>query len=77
MHCADGVERVSAWLRLEHLGEDMAPLAAHLGFVPEVPHDNRSERATDYRRYYSDGLPEVVAAICAEDIARFEYRFDG
>ena len=77
MRCADGVERVSAWLRLEHLAEDMAPLAEHLGFVPEVPHDNRSDRSTDYRRYYPDDLAEVLGAICAEDIARFGYRFDG
>ena len=71
------MERVSAWLRLEHLAEDMAPLAEHLGFVPEVPHDNRSDRSTDYRRYYPDDLAEVLGAICAEDIARFGYRFDG
>ncbi|MFZ5962074.1 sulfotransferase family 2 domain-containing protein [Thalassococcus sp. BH17M4-6] len=76
LRCADGVERASAWLRLEHLAEDIAPLAAHLGFVPDVPHDNRSDRGADYRTYYSDGLAEVVGEICAEDIARFGYRFD-
>lgn len=63
------------FLRLEHLETDMAPLAEHLGFVPEMPHENRSPRATDHRRYYSPETRDIVARICAEDIARFGYGF--
>ncbi|MGP6087447.1 sulfotransferase family 2 domain-containing protein [Antarctobacter jejuensis] len=63
------------FLRLEHLAEDMAPLEAHLGFAPTMPHENRSSREADYRGYYTGDLQEVVAEFCAEDIARFGYHF--
>ncbi|SLN48483.1 Sulfotransferase family protein [Roseivivax jejudonensis] len=73
---SDGRERDALVLRLEHLDADMAPLAAHLGFVPEMPHVNRSGRRADWRGYYDDAGAARVARICAEDIARFGYRFD-
>jgi hypothetical protein len=73
---ATGTERASAYLRLEHLDEDIAPLVDHLGFTPEIPHENRSERAQDYRRFYDDRLAAQLGAACAEDITRFGYRFD-
>ncbi|MDU8909909.1 sulfotransferase family 2 domain-containing protein [Aestuariicoccus sp. MJ-SS9] len=76
MRDAGGTERASAYLRLEHLSEDIAPLAEHLGFTPALPHRNRSARAADFRGYYTDALAEHAAALCAEDIARFDYRFD-
>jgi len=72
---ATGMERGDLYLRLEHLDEDLAPLEAHLGFRLEVPHINASERDKDYRAYYPDALAETVAGLCAEDIARFGYRF--
>ncbi len=72
---ATGVDRGDLFLRLEHLGEDLAPLEAHLGFRLDVPHANASERERDYRAYYRDALAETVADLCAEDIARFGYRF--
>ncbi|SMX27538.1 Sulfotransferase family protein [Pelagimonas phthalicica] len=62
------------FLRLEHLEQDMAPLAAHLGFVPELPHENRSDRA-EYRSYYDADLRDLLGRLCAEDIARFGYTF--
>ncbi|SMX38107.1 sulfotransferase family 2 domain-containing protein [Maliponia aquimaris] len=62
-------------VRLEHLAEDMAPVVAHLGFVPEMPHVNRSDRAADYRAQYSDETQAIVAVACAEDVARFGYAF--
>ncbi|ETX27574.1 sulfotransferase family 2 domain-containing protein [Roseivivax isoporae] len=71
-----GVERPGLFLRLERLSEEMAPLAAHLGFLPELPRVNASARRADWRGYYDDRTAERVAAICAEDIARFGYRFD-
>ncbi len=72
---AAGTERASLILRLEHLQQDIGPLADHLGFVPEIPHINASRRDRDYTAYYDDELRDVVAHICAEDIARFGYRF--
>jgi hypothetical protein len=62
-------------LRLEHLQEDLAPLEAHLGFALEMPRANASERGADYRAYYTAATRARVAALCAEDIARFGYAF--
>jgi hypothetical protein len=73
---AAGVERCSAYVRLEHLDADLAPVEAYLGFRLDVPHANASDRPKDYRRAYSDQTAAAVAAMCAEDIARFGYRFD-
>ena len=72
---ATGTERVSAFVRLEELTTDLAPVEAHLGFRLDIPVANRSERRTDYRSYYPDRLQTVVAEICAEDIQRFGYTF--
>ena len=73
---SDGQERRGLFLRLEHLGTDMAPLSAHLGFTPEVGRTNASDRRADWRGYYDDATAERVARIAAEDIARFGYAFD-
>lgn len=73
---AAGVERTSTFVRLEHLDADLAPVEAHLGFRLDVPHANASDRPSDYRRAYSDQTAAAVAAMCAEDIARFGYRYD-
>ncbi|MGR3468037.1 MAG: sulfotransferase family 2 domain-containing protein [Shimia sp.] len=64
------------FLRLEHLAEDLAPLEAHLGFKLDMPHVNRSARADDHRAAYDDATREAVAHACADDIARFGYRFE-
>ncbi|MEL7300432.1 MAG: sulfotransferase family 2 domain-containing protein [Pseudomonadota bacterium] len=74
---AEGRERCSFFIRLEHFVEDVAPLEAHLGFRVHLPHENRSDRPADYRTAYSDAESERVAKLCATDIARFGYRFDG
>ncbi|MDF1728825.1 MAG: sulfotransferase family 2 domain-containing protein [Sulfitobacter sp.] len=71
-----GVERCNAYIRLERFAEDAAPLFAHLGFDLSLPRENRSDRAADYRPYYDDTTARIVADCCAEDIARFDYRFD-
>ena len=76
MRDARGVERCSAYIRLEHFDADVAPLQAHLGFALELPRANASPRARDYRGYYSDSLAETVAQDCAEDIRRFGYCFE-
>lgn len=73
---ANGVERGDLYIRLEHLAEDMLPLEAHLDFDLAVPHVNQSTRTQDYRAAYTDRSREQVARMCAQDIARFGYRFD-
>lgn len=72
----EGRERADAYVRLEHLAEDLAPVEAHLGFSLEVPPANRSRRDSDWRGYYSAGDAALVAELCAADITRFGYRFD-
>jgi hypothetical protein len=76
MRDAGGVERAAAYVRLEHLDADLAPVAAHLGFMPQMARTNASDRAPDWRVYYSDADAALVGRIAADDIARFGYRFD-
>lgn len=65
-----------AFVRLEHLDEDLAPVEAHLGFdLRPLPHLNASERPGDYRSAYSDADAQLIAELFAEDVARFDYRF--
>lgn len=76
MRRADGTEKPSLFIRLEHFARDAAPFAAHLGFAPVLPRVNQSAREKDWRGYYSDADAALVAAACAPDIARFGYGFD-
>lgn len=70
-------ERCDLFARLEHLQEDLAPFEAHLGFrLTPLPRANESARGRDWRPFYSPTSAELVAELCAEDIARFGYRFD-
>jgi len=74
---AAGIERARAFLRIEHLEADIAPLAAHLGFRPVLAAGvNASPRARDWRPYYDDRTAALIARLRAPDIARFGYRFD-
>lgn len=71
---AQGHERCDAFVRLEHLRADLAPVEAHLGFALDVPEGvNASSRSRDYRSYYDAKSYDAVARICAVDIARFGY----
>ncbi|WP_050931657.1 sulfotransferase family 2 domain-containing protein [Aestuariivita boseongensis] len=72
---ADGVEQCQAYVRLEHLAEDLQPVEDHLGFRLEMPHANRSDRDAGYRGYFSDETAAIVADVCAPDIKRFGYTF--
>ena len=74
---ASGVERCSAYIRLENFAQDALPLFAHLGFEFALPHLNRSARHPEFGRHYSAEGRSIVARICADDIARFNYTFDG
>jgi hypothetical protein len=69
------VERCDLFIRLEHFDADSAPLWDHLGFRLYLARVNASERAADYRGYYSDADAGLVADLCAGDIARFGYAF--
>jgi len=77
MRDASGHDRANLYARLEHLDHDLAPFEAHLGFrlTPLKP-VNISDRARDWRGFYSDADAALVADISADDIARFGYRFD-
>jgi putative transposase len=71
-----GRDRADLYVRLERLDSDLAPLVAHLGFDPAPGRANESVRPRDWRGLYSDADAALVAELCAEDIARFGYRFD-
>lgn len=72
-----GEERASAYLRLEHLAEDLAPFEAHARLrLGPVPRANESDRPRDWRPLYSEADAALLARLCAEDIARFGYSFD-
>lgn len=72
-----GAERCDLFIRLEHFDDDVRPLEAYLGFrLAPLAIANQSDRARDWRGYYSEHDAGIVGEICAEDIARFGYRFD-
>lgn len=71
----NGSECCDAFIRLENMAEDLAPLEAHLGFRLSPEKANTSRREADYRPYYSDSDRALIAELCAEDIARFGYSF--
>lgn len=72
---ANGAKRGDFFVRLEDFQRDIAAFEAHLGFGIELPKTNVSRRRRDYRSYYSEADSELVARLCAEDIARFGYAF--
>lgn len=73
---AAGVERCNAFVRLEHLDDDLGPVEDHLGVsLRPLPHENRSARAGGYRSYYGDAQAEAVGRLYAGEIARFGYVF--
>jgi hypothetical protein len=76
MRARSGVERATLYARLEHLDEDLAPFWDHLGFRLAVPRANASDRPEDWRAAYDPASRDLLAELCAEDIARFGYRFD-
>lgn len=72
----NGIEHCAAFIRLEHLAEDFAPVEAHLGFsLGEITRANASKRARDWRPYYSDKDAESLGQFCAQDVSRFSYSF--
>ncbi|TMM55382.1 sulfotransferase family 2 domain-containing protein [Sulfitobacter sabulilitoris] len=76
MRDAGGVDRAAAYVRIEAFARDARALFDHLGFDLTPGRENASDRVADYRGYYDPSLRQIVAETCAEDIARFGYRFD-
>jgi Sulfotransferase family len=73
-----GHEQANLFIRLECLEADLAPFEAHLGFrLGALPRVNASARTPDWRPFYSEADMALVAGLCAADIARFGYAFDG
>ena len=72
-----GQDRARLFARLEVLADDLAPFEAHLGFALAIGRVNTSARAPDWRPYYSDADADLIARLCAADITRFGYCFDG
>ena len=74
----NGRERCDAFVRLEHLEEDLAPVEERLGFrLHPLPHFNQSGAARDYRGAYSEADAALVERLLEKDITRFGYRFEG
>ncbi len=71
-----GVAHANLYIRLEHLAEDMAPLAAHLGFTPILPIANASARPRDWRGFYTESDAELLGELCADDVRIHGYGFD-
>ncbi len=72
-----GVERATLFARIEEPA-DLAPFEAHLGFrLRPIPRANDSGWDGDWRRAYSPADAALVADLCAEDVARFGYGFEG
>jgi len=77
MRAPSGAECCDAYVRLERLEDELAPVRAHLGLkLDDIPRVNASRREADYRSYFSAADSDLLARLCAEDIARFGYRFE-
>jgi hypothetical protein len=77
MRDAQGIERASLFMRLEHLEQDVAPFEAHLGFrITPLARANESGRIRDWRGFYSDADAGLVLELCGGDVQRFGYGFD-
>ena len=77
-HLLDAEGRLDVDLvgRFERLQEDFARVARTLDLpAAALPHLNRSQRRA-YAEYYTPELRRIVARRYAEDLERFEYRFD-
>jgi hypothetical protein len=72
----DGAERCDAFVRLEHLEDDLAAVESHLGFaLGQLPFVNASAAPIGSRAAYDDELAELIAEAAEEDIRRFRYNF--
>ncbi|WP_371153532.1 Type II secretory pathway, pullulanase PulA [Jannaschia sp. 2305UL9-9] len=72
-YVAGGAEPI--FIRLEALEQDLAPFEALLGFSLSLPVTNVSDRIMDWRSYYDAETRDMVADLCAQDIAQFGYAY--
>lgn len=72
----DGTVTCDAFIRLEHLDRDLAPLETHLGFALNLPRANVTPHPDSAAIYTSD-LAEHVGRLFADDIRRFGYTGPG
>lgn len=77
-YMTDGAGAVHAdlYIRLEHLAADIAPLADHLGFMPDMKIANASARPRDWRGFYTEQDAQLLEELCASDIKAHGYSFD-
>ncbi|MGQ7791614.1 sulfotransferase family 2 domain-containing protein [Faunimonas sp. B44] len=62
--------------RVESFASDLGQILAVLGVeCGRVPHENRSDRSTDYRAYYDSGTREMVSEMYMTDLMNFGYEF--
>lgn len=62
--------------KFESLAEDFAKVCRQIGVSPKLPKLNSSRIKQDYRRFYSGRTMDLIACKYAEDIHRFDYRFE-
>jgi hypothetical protein len=64
--------------RYENLLDDFDTICKKIGVpTPEMPHKRHStDRAKDYRSYYTDELAEMVGAYFKRDVELLGYKFD-
>lgn len=71
-----GRERDAHFIKVESLDVGLAPLWDHLGFdLGPIARTNASDRARDFRTFYSDDDAELVTELAHNDIERFSYGF--
>ncbi|WP_375261023.1 sulfotransferase family 2 domain-containing protein [Palleronia sp.] len=75
LRLADGTLPRATILRQENLAEDLAAFAAEIGIAVELPHENLSERPSDWRGLYDADTAEIVARAYADDISRYALTF--
>jgi hypothetical protein len=72
----DGRLRVDFIGRFERLAEDFGAVAARVRATARLAHANKSREGGDWRAAYTPAMRDRIAAIYAEDLDAFGYRFD-
>lgn len=63
--------------RYENLQEDFDQVCRTIGIAPrQLPHKRQAKNRSDYRKYYTDEIAELVAQRFKPDIEAFGYTFD-
>ncbi len=62
--------------RLENIHQDFEAIASRLGLETQLPHENKTKRKSDYRRYYTDRTAAMVERAYQKDVELFGYSFE-